>query len=93
MQSALAERKGAVKSSKIHDDINGWRIHHVRAIGKANEKAMIWDYFLCTAKSGQQLSMIFSYAEEDEKVVAGSPEQMLGTLTIRPSRSKIALPR
>lgn len=93
VQSALAERKGAVKSSKIHDDINGWRIHHVRAIGKANEKALIWDYFLCTAKSGQQLSMIFSYAEEDEKVVAGSPEQMLGTLTIRPSRSKVALPR
>ena len=93
VQSALAERKGAVKSSKIHDDINGWRIHHVRAIGKANEKALIWDYFLCTAKSGQQLSMIFSYAEEDEKVVAGSPEQMLGTLTTRPSRSKVALPR
>lgn len=93
VQSALAERKGVVKSSKIHDDINGWRIHHVRAMGKANEKALIWDYFLCTAKSGQQLSMIFSYAEEDEKVVAGSPEQMLGTLTIRPSRSKIALPR
>mgnify|MGYP007062748554 CR=1 FL=1 len=93
VQSALAERKGAVKSSKIHDDINDWRIHHVRAIGKANEKALIWDYFLCTAKSGQQLSMIFSYAEEDEKVVAGSPEQMLGTLTIRLGRSKIALPR
>jgi len=93
VQSALAERKGAVKSSKIHDDINGWRIHHVRAIGKASEKALIWDYFLCTAKSGQQLSMIFSYAEEDEKVVAGSPEQMLGTLTIRPNRSKVALPR
>lgn len=93
VQSALAERKGAVKSSKIHDDINGWRIHHVQAIGKANEKALIWDYFLCTAKSGQQLSMIFSYAEEDAKIVAGSPEQMLGTLTIRPSRSKVALPR
>ena len=93
VQSALAERKGAIKSSKIHDDINGWRIHHVQAIGKANEKALIWDYFLCTAKSGQQLSMIFSYAEEDEKIVAGSPEQMLGTLTIRPGRSKVALPR
>ena len=93
VQSALTERKGAIKSSKIHDDINGWRIHHVRAMGKANEKALIWDYFLCSAKSGQQLSMIFSYTEEDEKIVAGSPEQMLGTLTIRPSRSKIALPR
>lgn len=93
VQAALGERKGVVKSSKIHDDINGWRIHHVRAGGRANDKALIWDYFLCTAKSGQQLSLIFSYAEEDEKVVAGSPEQMLGTLTIRTNRPKIALPR
>ena len=93
VQTALAERKGAVKSSKIHDDINGWRVHHVRALGKANEKTLIWDYFLCTAKSGQQTSLIFSYAEEDEKLVAGSPEQMVGTLTVRANRPKVALPR
>ncbi len=93
VQTALAERKGAVKASKIHDDINGWRVHHVRALGKANDKTLIWDYFLCTAKSGQQTSLIFSYAAEDEKLVAGSPEQMVGTLTVRANRSKVALPR
>ncbi len=93
VQSALAERKGAVKSSKIHEDINGWRIHHVRAVGKASEKTLIWDYFLCTGKSGQQTSLIFSYAEEDKKWVAGSPEQMIGTLTVRANRAKVALPR
>ena len=93
VQAAIAERKGAVKSSKIHDDINGWRVHHVRALGKANDKTLIWDYFLCTAKSGQQTSLIFSYAAEDEKLVAGSPEQMVGTLTVRANRSKVALPR
>ena len=93
VQAALAERKGAVKSSKIHSDINGWRVHHVRALGKAHEKTLIWDYFLCTAKSGQQTSLIFSYAEEDEKQVAGSPEQMVGTLTVRANRAKVALPR
>ncbi len=93
VQTALAERKGVVKSSKVHDDIHGWRVHHVRALGKANEKNLIWDYFLCTAKSGQQTSLIFSYAEEDEKLVAGSPEQMVGTLTVRANRPKVALPR
>jgi len=93
VQIALAERKGVVKSSKIHSDINGWRVHHVRALGKANDKTLIWDYFLCTAKSGQQTSLIFSYAEEDEKQVAGSPEQMVGTLTVRTNRPKVALPR
>jgi hypothetical protein len=77
----------------VHSDINGWRIHHVRALGKANDKALIWDYFLCTARSGQQMSLIFSYAEEDEKLVAGSPEQMLGTLTVPVNRPKVALPR
>ncbi|MCA9013594.1 MAG: hypothetical protein KDB01_27775, partial [Planctomycetaceae bacterium] len=93
VKAALAERKGQVQSSKVHSDINGWRIHHIRALGKANDKALIWDYFLCTAGSGQQLSLIFSYAEEDEKLVAGSPEQMLGTLTVRANRPKVALPR
>ena len=93
VNAALAERKGVVDSSKIHDNINGWRVHHVRALGKANDKALIWDYFLCTAKSGQQISFIFSYAEEDRKLVAGSPEQMLGTLTVRSNRPKVALPR
>jgi hypothetical protein len=93
VKAALTERKGQVQSSKVHSDINGWRIHHVRALGKANDKALIWDYFLCTARSGQQLSLIFSYAEEDEKLVAGSPEQMLGTLTVPANRPKVALPR
>ena len=93
VRAALEERKGTVKSSKIHDDVNGWRIHQVRALGKASDKALIWDYFLCTAKSGQQISLIFSYAEEDEKQVSGSPEQMLGTLTVRADRPKVALPR
>jgi len=93
IQEALEERKGLVKSSKIHPDINGWRVHHVRAVGKANSKALIWDYFLCTAKTGEQISLIFSFAEEDQNLVAGSPEQMLGTLTLRPARPKVALPR
>lgn len=61
-------------------------------MGKAGDKPLIWDYFLCTAKSGQQISFIFSYAEEDRKLVAGSPEQMLGTLTVRSNRPKVALP-
>lgn len=93
VQTALAERRGTVKSSRIHKDINGWRVHHVRALGMANDKTLIWDYFLCTAKSGQQTSLIFSYAEEDEKLVVGSPEQMVGTLTVRANRPKVALPR
>ncbi len=93
VQAALEERKGLVKSSRIHPDINGWRIHHVRAVGKANSKALIWDYYLCSAKTGEQISLIFSFAEEDQKLVAGSPEQMLGTLTLRPARPKVALPR
>lgn len=93
VKSALAERKGLVHASRIHSDINDWRIHHVRALGKANDKVLIWDYFLCTAKSGQQISLIFSYSEEDEKLVAGSPEQMLGTLTVPVNRPKVALPR
>lgn len=93
VEKAVSERLGQIRSSSVESDKNGWRIHHIQATGEENQKVLIWDYFLCTTRSGEQVSLVFSHAEEDEKIFSGVPAQMLSSLTIRSLRPKIALPR
>jgi len=93
VERAVKERGGRVTESVVTPDQNGWRIHHVQATGEANKKTLVWDYFLCTTKAGEQISLVFSHASEDDTVFQGVTEQMLKSLTIRSSRPKVPLPR
>jgi hypothetical protein len=93
VERALKDRAGRIVASNVTPDQNGWRIHHVQAGGEANKKTLIWDYYLCSTKSGEQISLVFSHAEEDNRSFTGVPDQMLQSLTIRSVRPKIALPR
>lgn len=93
IDKALKERAGTITASEVLPDQNGWRIHHVTASGEANKKNLVWDYFLCTTKSGEQLSLVFSHAEEDDAVFGDEALQMVRSLTIRSSRPKVPLPR
>ena len=93
VEQVLSGRGGRIRNSKVIHDQSGWRIHHILAVGEANSKVLLWDYYLCTAKSGEQISLVYSHAEEDEKVFSGVAEQMLSSLTIRSTRPKIAIPR
>lgn len=93
VERAVNERGGRINASEVDPDQNGWRIHHIKATGEANKKRLAWDYYLCTTKAGEQISLVFSHAEEDDAVFSGVPEQMLKSLTIRSTRPKIALPR
>ena len=93
VDKALKERGGRIEASEVAPDLNGWRIHHVRATGEANKKTLVWDYYLCTTKAGEQISLVFSHAEEDERIFAGVADQMLQSLTILSVRPRITLPR
>ncbi|RLS28464.1 MAG: hypothetical protein DWH78_15685, partial [Planctomycetota bacterium] len=93
VDKALKERAGTITASAVLPDQNGWRIHQVTASGEANKKNLVWDYFLCTTKSGEQLSLVFSHAEEDDAVFGDEALQMVRSLTIRSSRPKVPLPR
>ena len=93
VERALKERGGQIAASKVIPDQGGWRIHHVQATGEANKKALVWDYYLCTTKAGEQISLVFSHAKEDSSVFSGVAEKMLQSLTIRSVRPKVALPR
>jgi hypothetical protein len=93
VEKAVSGRGGAVQSSNVTSDLRGWRVHHVRATGDASGKTLIWDYYLCTTRSGEQISLVYSFAQEDEKLFADVPAGMLESLTLRTSRPKVALPR
>ncbi len=59
----------------------------------AKEETIIWDYYLCTATTGEQFSLVFSHAESDSVLFDDSAEQMLSSMTIRSARPKVVLPR
>ncbi|MFN9721330.1 MAG: hypothetical protein ACK58L_21740 [Planctomycetota bacterium] len=93
VEKAVIERGGVITGSDVIPDRNGWRIQRVRARGEANQKELLWDYYLCGAANGEQISLVFSHAAEDARIFEGKADQFLNSLTTRSSRPKIALPR
>ncbi len=93
VEKSVTERGGVITGSDTIPDRNGWRIQRVKARGESNQKELLWDYYLCAAANGEQISLIFSHAAEDAKIFEGKADQLLNSLTTRPSRAKIALPR
>jgi hypothetical protein len=114
VERRVRERSGAIRSSQVRANVNGWRIHHVRAVGRvaaaensgagtpvsssgtpaaAIQKTVFWDYYLCSAKSGEQYSLVFSHLEEDAAAFGDAAERMLSTLTLRTPRPRVPLPK
>ena len=56
-------------------------------------QTIFWDYYLCSARSGEQYSLLFSHANDDTARFQGAPEQLLKTMTLRSTRPRPALPR
>ena len=80
--SSVEERKGSVVSDSTTRDDDKWRIRRVRAVGNADGKAIAWDYYLCTAVTGEQYSIVFSYSKADEMAVLAESDKLLSTLQV-----------
>ncbi|MEP3481516.1 MAG: hypothetical protein ABJZ55_19900 [Fuerstiella sp.] len=91
ISQSVSERKGKVLDSKTHSERAGWRFRQVQAKGAAAEKTILWDYYLCSASSGQQFSVVFSHANEDVASFEGEPSKLLKNFTL-PQRKRPALP-
>lgn len=91
IRDSVNERKGKILKNETVSDQNGWRLRHVQATGTAGEKTILWDYFLCTAKSGQQFSVVFSHATEDTSEFENEPLNLLSMITL-PQRRRPAIP-
>lgn len=87
---SVRERQGKVLNSETVRNDDRWRIRHIQAVGDATGKAIAWDYYLCTAASGEQFSIVFSHARDDQKAFGDEAIKLLSTLQI--ARKRRALP-
>ncbi len=88
--TTVMDRKGKVLSEDTIRDDEKWRIRQVRAIGDAAGDVIRWDYYLCTAKSGEQFSFVFSYSQADEKLFGDEAMRILNSLQV--ARPRTAFP-
>lgn len=90
VQTAVRERKGKVVQEETVRDDAQWRIRHIQAVGQAQEKTIVWDYYLCSAATGEQFSLVFSHSQDDEAAFGDSAKFILAGLQL--SRRRPALP-
>lgn len=87
---SVLERRGKVISEATVRDDERWRIRRIQAVGDASGDVILWDYFLCSAKSGEQFSIVFSHSKSDAELFGDEADRILATLQI--ARSRTALP-
>lgn len=87
---SIRERQGEVLKAETVRNDDRWRIRHIKTVGNAAGKAITWDYYLCTAAGGEQFSIVFSHARDDEKAFGDEAIKLLSTLQI--ARNRPALP-
>lgn len=78
----VAERKGKVISETTTRDDTAWRIRHVKAVGDASGDVILWDYYLCTAKTGEQFSIVFSHSKKDDELFGDEANQILESMQV-----------
>ncbi|MEO2019217.1 MAG: hypothetical protein ABGZ53_33195 [Fuerstiella sp.] len=74
---SVKQRNGRVVQQKTVRDDNQWRIRHIRAIGDASGKVIVWDYYLCSTGTGEQFSMVFSHAQDDDELFGDEAAKVL----------------
>ena len=87
---SVKERNGRVVEQETVRDDDQWRIRHIRAIGAASDKVIVWDYYLCTTGTGEQFSMVFSHAQDDAELFGDEATKLLAGL--QNARKRPALP-
>ncbi|MEQ9409060.1 MAG: hypothetical protein RIK87_15090 [Fuerstiella sp.] len=86
---AVRERKGRVLSEETVREDPQWRIRRIRAIGEADANVILWDYFLCSAATGEQYSIVFSHSRNDDQLFGDEANRILATLQVRKPRAAL----
>lgn len=90
VEAAVKDQAGNVVAEDTVRDDGQWRIRHVQTSGSVKDVKIIRDYYLCTAASGDQFSMMFSHSEADSEAFGDESRRLLGSLTL--ARKRPALP-
>lgn len=86
VQNSVSERKGTIVAEDTVREDSNWRIRHVEAIGDASGDVIKWDYYLCSAASGEQYSIVFSHSDSDKIEFGKEAQTILATLKIVKSK-------
>ena len=89
--ASVQERKGTVVGEDTVRDDARWRMRRIRAVGDASGEVILWDYYLCSATTGEQYSLVFSYSKADSELFGEEAGRILSTLQI--AGASPALPR
>lgn len=80
---------GVVEETTLRDD-GQWRIRQIRTTASVNKAEIVRDYYLCTAASGEQFSLMFSHSAADSEAFGDESRRLLSTLAL--ARRRPALP-
>ena len=90
VEKAIQPRDGRIIAEDTVRGDDEWRIRHVQASGNVTDVELVWDYYLCTAASGNQFSLLFSHSANDSKPFGDEADRFLSSLTL--ARRRPVLP-
>ena len=82
VEKAIQPRDGRIITEDTVRGDDEWRIRHVQASGNVTDVELVWDYYLCTAASGHQFSLLFSHSANDSKPFGDEADQFLSSLSL-----------
>ncbi len=74
-----------ISEATVRDD-DRWRVRHIRVQGTVKDVRIFRDYYLCTAGSGDQFSLMFSHTAADAEAFGDEPQKWIRALQLRPVR-------
>ncbi len=89
VETAIQARNGQIISEETIRDDNQWRIRHVQVSGCISDIEIVRDYYLCTAASGDQFSLMFSHSASDTNAFGDEPNQLLSSLFLVQRRAAL----
>ena len=82
VKTAIRSRNGQIISEDTIRNDEKWRIRHIQASGRISDLEIIWDYYLCTAATGDQYSLMFSHSAGDTTEFGDEANQLLRSLSL-----------
>jgi len=83
---AIQSGNGTIVSENTIRDDQQWRLRHVSTVGSVSDVDIHQDYYLCTAASGEQFSLMFSHSATDSDEFGKEPERWLSSLQLASRR-------
>jgi hypothetical protein len=83
---AIQSGNGTIADESTIRDDKQWRVRRISTVGSVSDVAIHQDYYLCTAGSGEQFSLMFSHSAADSDEFGKEPARWLNSLQLASRR-------